>query len=359
MTIESICFETEWNERNFELGTPEPTTTQKLSNLALNVFSLIVFPVGIIRCANYGIGRLANHITLPAAHYISARRRETSEKIFHDFWEGPITEKNRLIRENYTLVRQTVVTPDKVKLQAICMKHKDSSETTPTLLYFNGNFQLGIETPIDWLLHEAIYADTAFNLVLFDYRGVGNSTGVFSEAKNLILDGISIVDWIEKKIGIIPEQIHFYGFSLGGAVSSLTKALDTKHLTGRMINDRSFSSSREMFYAFFGTGYFGKFMDWCFERHGYGSDPAVAFRKASGEKLVIYHPRDEVIPKNAGMQYAVQHDLHIQLKAKSEFKNEADNYPPHISPLYWHEAAVERVMEFLLPFVSTIKEEVC
>jgi hypothetical protein len=99
-------------------------------------------------------------------------------------------------------------------------------------------------------------------------------------------------------------------------------------------------------------------LNWCFHQHRYGANPANAFQKASGEKLIIYHPDDEVIPMQASMHYAVQHDQTIRLQVKPEFEQEASKWPPHIAPLYWHEAAVDRVMDFLLPFRSHATERV-
>jgi pimeloyl-ACP methyl ester carboxylesterase len=356
MTIENISFETQWNDTTIGLATPEETTANKVKQVAFNVFSVLFPPLGVLRLMNYGVSAFANRLSLPAAHYISKTHIEEATKRFEEFWEGPITEKNMGLREHYHLVRQTVITPDKVALQAICLQHKDSSPEMPTLMYFNGNFQLSVETPT-WILTKSLELNSPCNLVLFDYRGVGKSTGRFTKAKDLIIDGSSIVEWVKEKIKTNPANIHFYGFSLGGAIASLTKALDPKNLTGRLINDRSFSSSEKIIMARYGTGYFGRFLNWLFIQNGYCADPASAFKKASGEKLVIYHPNDRIIPTDASMQFAVQHDLNIKLEPKPGFEDRS-NERHHVAPLHWHETAVERVLEFLFPFASTFSEDV-
>jgi hypothetical protein len=345
MTIENVFFETAWNETTIHLADKEPTTRDKIMQVALNVFSILLPPLGIARLIDYKINCFANRVSLPSAHYISKTHFETAVRNFNDFWEGPITEKNELIRKNYTLIRETVITPDKAALKAICMQYKNSTSETPTVIYFNGNFQLCVETP-SWILPKSIEAGSPCNFVLFDYRGVGESKGVFKQAKDLVVDGSSIVEWVKQKIGIRGDQIHFYGFSLGGAISSMTKALDPKRLTGRLINDRSFSSSNKWLEVRYGSGYFGKLMNWFFTKHGYSADPLAAFQKASGEKMVIYHPDDAVIPTEASMQYALQHSLAIRLEPKPEFE-EPSKENHHINPLHWYDQAVERVVEFL------------
>lgn len=356
MSIENIYFETKWNDLTIHLANPEPTTTHKVQSVALNIFSILIPPVGLIRLTNYAVSRLANRMTLPAAHLITKERFDAAKKKFQDFWSGPLTEKNQNIRSQYTLIHQTVITPDGAALKAVCMRHNDSNPNTPTVIYFNGNFQISIETPT-WILDKAIESNTPCNLVLFDYRTVGESKGEFKEAKDLIVDGSSIVEWVKHDIGTIPSQIHFYGFSLGGAISSLTKALDPEHLTGRLINDRSFSSSAKVIEARYGSGFYGYFMNWLFTQQGYSADPAVAFRKVQGEKLIIYHPDDAIIPTKASMQYAVQHDLAIRLEAKPGFE-EQSKQRHHVAPLHWHVAAVERVVEFLFPFTASMGEAV-
>lgn len=356
MTIESICFEANWNETTIHLASPEPTTQDKVRRAVFNIFSVLLPPLGIARLLNYGIDCFANRVSLPSAHYISKTHFERATKQFNEFWEGPITEKNEALRKNYTLIRGTVITPDKSALKAVCMQYKDSTPETPTVIYFNGNFQLGIETPT-WILSKSIEAHCPCNFVLFDYRGVGASTGAFKGAKDLVIDGSSIVEWVKQKIGIKTHQIHFYGFSLGGAISSLTKALDPTHLTGRLINDRSFSSSHKVLEARYGSGMFGRMVNWLFAKHGYSADAMAAFQEASGEKMVIYHPDDAIIPTEASMQYAVHHNLAIRLEPKPGFEEQSrENH--HVTPLHWYDTAIERVVEFLFPFSTLIAESV-
>ncbi len=56
------------------------------------------------------------------------------------------------------------------------------------------------------------------NVLVFDYRGFGNSKGTPSE-RALIEDGIAAVDWLSQRVGKPPEEMIFYGSSLGGGVA--------------------------------------------------------------------------------------------------------------------------------------------
>lgn len=48
------------------------------------------------------------------------------------------------------------------------------------------------------------------HILTIDYRGFGHSTGSPTEA-GLILDGVTLVDWVMKVAGIPPERIVILG----------------------------------------------------------------------------------------------------------------------------------------------------
>lgn len=349
MTIESINFESSWNETTIHLAPPELTTCGRITQIALDIFSILFPPLGIARIISYAVDDFANRVALPAAHNMSKDRLEHALKNFYDYWEGPIQECNQLVRENYSLVEQTVITPDKNALKAYCIQYKHCTPATPTIIFFNGNFQLCAETPM-WFLEESIKVYPS-NFVIFDYRGVGQSEGVFTGPRDLVVDGASIVDWVRQKIHTDPSLIYFYGFSLGGAVACLTKALDPEHLTGKLVSDRSFSSSDKVLASRYGTGFFGRLLNFLFYANGYSADVSSSFERLSGEKMVIYHPDDAVIPFDAGMHCQQLHNEVICLQPKEEFEEKSKEHN-HIAPLYWHESAIERVLAFLFPVES-------
>lgn len=346
MSIENICFETSWNDSTIHLA--PPPVCDRITRIALDVFSVLFPPLGVARLINYVVVDFANHLALPAAFNMPANHVYQAVRNFYTYWNGPIVEDNKLVRENYQLIEQTVITPDKAAIKAMCIRYRESTPDTPTIIYFNGNFQLSIETPT-WILEESLIHGSPCNLVLFDYRGVGESTGKFHGTNDLVIDGSSVVEWVKEKIGTHADLIHFYGFSLGGAVATLTKALDPEHLTGRLINDRSFSTSNSVLNHRYGV--IGKILHYIFDYNGYSADVSSNFQRVSGEKLVIYHPDDELIPFDAGMHRMNQHDELICLEPKPSMNEKSKEYN-HVAPLQWHEEAVERVMAFLFPMTS-------
>ena len=78
-----------------------------------------------------------------------------------------------------------------------------------------------------------LYHGCQINILLFDYRGYGRSTGTPSEA-GLYLDAQAVYDFIRQRPDLNQEKIFFFGRSLGGAVAL--------HLGKRIICSRDFHS---------------------------------------------------------------------------------------------------------------------
>jgi pimeloyl-ACP methyl ester carboxylesterase len=85
----------------------------------------------------------------------------------------------------------------------------------PTLLYFHGNYgNVGANAE-----HGARLARTCCNVLLFDYRGYGRSSGPFPNESRMYEDAESVWQYLigQRKVG--PAHIILYGHSLGGAVA--------------------------------------------------------------------------------------------------------------------------------------------
>jgi len=80
------------------------------------------------------------------------------------------------------------------------------------------------------------------NVLIFDYRGYGKSTGRPSE-KGLYGDADAMLDYLITKKGIRLEEIIVYGESLGGAIAV---DLAGKHELGGMIIEETFTSVKDM-----------------------------------------------------------------------------------------------------------------
>lgn len=80
------------------------------------------------------------------------------------------------------------------------------------------------------------------NVLVFNYRGVGDSTGFPTSADDLIQDGKACFEYLQKREGVDNlDKVCVYGHSLGGAVAAQVLA-DEKYRNAHLIVDRSFSS---------------------------------------------------------------------------------------------------------------------
>lgn len=63
-----------------------------------------------------------------------------------------------------------------------------------------------------------LYRACNINILLFDYRGYGKSTGSPSET-GLYTDALAVYDYVRKRNDLNQEKIFLFGRSLGGAVA--------------------------------------------------------------------------------------------------------------------------------------------
>lgn len=80
------------------------------------------------------------------------------------------------------------------------------------------------------------------NVLIFDYRGYGKSSGSPSE-KGLYLDAAAVYEYLLKERKVLPEQVIAYGESLGAAVAV---ELAVSHEIGGMIIEEGFTSVKDM-----------------------------------------------------------------------------------------------------------------
>jgi pimeloyl-ACP methyl ester carboxylesterase len=80
---------------------------------------------------------------------------------------------------------------------------------------------------------------TKRNVLAYNYRGVGDSTGHAKSANDLLDDGRAVTAWLVKRRHAQPHRVLFHGWSLGGPVALHLKAL---YPAACVVNDRSFSS---------------------------------------------------------------------------------------------------------------------
>ncbi|CAF4695797.1 unnamed protein product, partial [Rotaria sp. Silwood2] len=113
-----------------------------------------------------------------------------------------------------------------------------------------------------------LYRTCNINILLFDYRGYGKSTGAPSEA-GLYTDALAVYNYVRKRNDINQQKIFLFGRSLGGAValhlaSHLAQTNATPSLYG-IIVENTFTSIPDMAKRLFQVTVLDYVPNWCYK----------------------------------------------------------------------------------------------
>lgn len=150
--------------------------------------------------------------------------------------------------------RETFLTPDKVKVAYDERKLKVGGETLAVwhlkavapaqkvvVVHFHGNG----ENMTSHFLYSGWMTKAGWDVVTFDYRGYGKSTGTPSR-DGLVEDGLAVLDWVGSAPEFKGSRIVVFAQSLGGAVAVPVTALAPKGLVEILAVDSTFDSYRGM-----------------------------------------------------------------------------------------------------------------
>jgi len=127
------------------------------------------------------------------------------------------------------------------------------------------------------------------NVLLFDYRGYGRSTGSPSE-EGTYRDAAAAWDYLVRVRGVRPETIVVWGKSLGGAVAARTAA---EYKPAAVVIESAFTSIPDLVSD---MGY--PILSRCFS--GCSHDTLAWVRRLEVPLLVIHSPQDEIVPFSHG-----------------------------------------------------------
>eukprot|EP00808_Paulinella_micropora_P001385 g14450.t1 len=152
----------------------------------------------------------------------------------------------RVFREHYDASVYSEVTipthDEQAMLSGACWTlytHNIPPQEQRWIVWMNANGMLFEDfLPFTKLYSRAVGA----NVLVFNYRGVGLSTGFPRTEEDLFADGRSVVQYLLKK-GVRSQHILLHGHSLGGAVGVRVRSYWPE---GPVVNDRSFSSMTAM-----------------------------------------------------------------------------------------------------------------
>ena len=180
-----------------------------------------------------------------------------------------------------------LTTPDGISIHGWHI-HRPSPAATVIFCHENaGNIGLRVNNLV------AMSAKLNVDVVAFDYRGYGQSTGRPTES-GLMLDTETVYDYVRKELKA--DKVVLYGRSLGGAVAlqfaSLLGSRGDVHLRG-VIAENTFTSIADMVGSVFPFLNFDLVKKYCL-RLRWETDKFVEFIK--GPVMLISGLKDEIVP---------------------------------------------------------------
>ena len=160
-----------------------------------------------------------------------------------------------------------------------------ATDSVGTVLFFHGNAG-NISHRLDSI---EIFHELKLDVLIFDYRGYGQSSGKASE-KGTYIDSQTAWDYLVNERDIAPKKIVIFGRSLGGAVASWLAARTTP---GVVILESCFTTVPDMaerIYPFLPARKFTRLQYPVIEHVKHVSSPM----------LVVHSQQDEIIPFDMG-----------------------------------------------------------
>eukprot|EP01147_Barroeca_monosierra_P010055 gene10055-2227_t len=278
----------------------------------------------------------------------------------------------------------------RVKLDALEIR---AGDVAPWIVFCNAN-GVPYEHNVDFL--EMYSTALPANILTFNYRGVGRSTGWPLSSKDLVDDASAVVQLLVDS-GVNPAHIILHGHSLGGGVAVHTAR---RHAEVKLIHDRSFRSMERaaqvilsqlngfmsffvafvlfvaaalavrfsifsdrvplwmMFWTAVGCGYAIKLSQVLFPLApailriaGWGLDSVEHFDV--DRALCIFHPADEVIPQGRSDSYTVLYEKHSNQLRSFQLRSSHPELPHHMYPLHTNQEEWTELITVIQKFIQS------
>jgi fermentation-respiration switch protein FrsA (DUF1100 family) len=130
-------------------------------------------------------------------------------------------------------------TPDGEKLHGWWIPATRPGPALGTIVHFHGNAaNITNHIAVTYWLPSAGY-----NLLMFDYRGYGRSTGRPTRA-GTVTDGLAAIDYALSRSDVDPQRLFAYGHSIGGVVA-IVAAAERPQVRG-VIAEQTFAQYRRL-----------------------------------------------------------------------------------------------------------------
>lgn len=176
----------------------------------------------------------------------------------------------------------TLLSPDGERLDAWFVPNPEARASVLILHGNAGNISHRLDTI-------AMFHRLGCNILIFDYRGYGRSTGMPSEP-GLYRDAQTAWDYLVRQRGIPPERIILFGESLGGAVAAWLAA---RERPGALVLSSAFISVPELaadLYPWLPVKWLARLR----------YDTRAAMAEINCPVLIAHSPDDEIVPFRHG-----------------------------------------------------------
>ncbi len=311
--VQSISFTPAWPAA---LQPKEPTLCDKVAQVAWDIFSVIIFPIGLIRLAYYWINRLVAHLLFPSMTILPSALLDDLRRILGG-------------------ERVRFPTPDNVHLDGMFFKGERPDKV---ILYVGGNGS-AYETSLAPRSPHAFLRRSKASIFAFNCENTGDSKGFPDHPDRLRLDVYSAYEYLIRVKKIAPENILLYGMSMGGCSGNRGAALVQKKYPDRplsAINERSFDNLanevRHLVNHFTGCPCLGEISAGAIHALNWQMDSAAAWEELKGNKYIIYHELDGVIPLEASLQQATKQGERMSMRIFGQKERSFSYHNYHFLP---------------------------
>lgn len=177
--------------------------------------------------------RILYHPTIPGITRINAQNMVPLDSPANPHWGGQMYFENLKISA-----------PDGVKLHGWLLRaprHVDYT-SAPTIVYSHQNAgNLGVQLP---RMFEILHT-LGCNILLWSYRGYGESEGDFPSEEGILLDIQGVMTYLKSRKDLHQGRMFAFGSSLGGAVSIRIVTSNPDYFAG-LILENTFTSISDM-----------------------------------------------------------------------------------------------------------------
>lgn len=170
---------------------------------------------------------------------------------------------------------------------------KNCNRQSPTIILFNGTWYRFEEYATTQSFDLKTWLDFGYNVLVFNYRGVGSSKGKVSR-NGFVFDGEAAVKFVKDRLNV--NHIILHGHSLGAGIASEV-ALKNPYVC--FCSDRTFSSLSKQVRHMLGNCVIGTVASGLIRLFGWDYDIERNWDKIKGKKWILHLNNDPVIAAKA------------------------------------------------------------